>query len=139
MYWNLRRVYPNSSAILDKLQHEMYWNLSLDMIETLKCIDKLQHEMYWNPSTVTSRGNCARINYNMRCIEIFFDCFFSLSHLRINYNMRCIEIKERKRIWKTKQDKLQHEMYWNRMQYHSAFHYPRDKLQHEMYWNFTNL
>ena len=32
-------------------------------------------------------------------------------------------------------DKLQHEMYWNKLDAFNDTGSPLDKLQHEMYWN----
>ena len=36
-------------------------------------------------------------------------------------------------------DKLQHEMYWNRVIQHAEPATSLDKLQHEMYWNSRNI
>ena len=53
----------------------------------------------------------------------------------INYNMRCIEIINACIILFLAYDKLQHEMYWNRVVFAPYSFIKADKLQHEMYWN----
>ena len=50
--------------------------------------------------------------------------------------MRCIEIKQKNSQWAhMRQDKLQHEMYWNAVGGYAIKTGAEDKLQHEMYWN----
>ena len=47
----------------------MYWNIRTIFVEVFAGIDKLQHEMYWNLLTGKPELISMLINYNMRCIE----------------------------------------------------------------------
>ena len=98
----------------DKLQHEMYWNYLFPLFLYNLIPDKLQHEMYWNLRGRKHISGQAQINYNMRCIEIWFRLGHKNQTGKINYNMRCIEIFLKLRALVSSSDKLQHEMYWNR-------------------------
>ena len=96
----------------DKLQHEMYWNYLFPLFLYNLIPDKLQHEMYWNLRGRKHISGQAQINYNMRCIEIWFRLGHKNQTGKINYNMRCIEIFLKLRALVSSSDKLQHEMYW---------------------------
>ena len=53
--------------------------------------------MYWNTSTRSGESPSARINRNMRCIEISTPPTWKTMKFLINRNMRCIEIRAKNR------------------------------------------
>ena len=138
MYWNHKEMRLASSNLLDKLQHEMYWNIYDGLEDYAWLFDKLQHEMYWNEGKVDMVVSLIKINYNMRCIEMYFTILFHNAYTdKLQHEMYWNPLFLLQKIFDI-YDKLQHEMYWNNSFQNITFCSIWDKLQHEMYWNATS-
>ena len=116
MYWNMS---SNSTKILAsdvEPQHKMYWNWRQMRCLIYRLWVEPQHKMYWNASCPFTSINGAKLNRNIRCIEIF---------LRITVDAVCpVE--------------PQHKMYWNTLLRHTLAPFTVEP-QHKMYWNWRQM